>query len=139
MNEKENALTWSQIRGNIPVMAILIGGGLWVNNGILKSEDKIASLERSLDKVATTMEPVTNMQYRMDEAERGIKQTNTRLDNLSNTMINNVDLIRRDVNRQTTQIEVLASKLDIFMGVDSEPPKVRRSRPGGPIPADQSE
>ena len=120
-------------------MAILIGGGLWVNNGILKSEDKIASLERSLDKVATTMEPVTNMQYRMDEAERSIKQTNTRLDNLSNTMINNVDLIRRDVNRQTTQIEVLASKLDIFMGVDSDQPKVRRSRPGGPIPADQSE
>lgn len=120
-------------------MAILIGGGLWVNNGILKSEDKIASLERSLDKVVTTMEPVTHMQYRMDEAERGIKQTNTRLDNLSNTMINNVDLIRRDVNRQTTQIEVLASKLDIFMGVDSDPPKVRRSRPGGPIPADQSE
>lgn len=139
MSEVNSNFAWNQIRANWPIIITIVAGGLWVNNGIEKTKDKTVDLEKSVEKLLSSFESVTHMGYRMDEAERSIKQTNTRLDNLSNTMINNVDLIRRDVNRQTTQIEVLASKLDIFMGVDSEAPKQRRSRPGGPIPVDQSE
>lgn len=136
MTEKENAITWGQIRGNIPVLLMLAGIAFYINNGLVKAEEKTAMLEKQLERIAASMEPVNHMSYRMDEAEKSIRDTNTRLDNLSNTMINNVDLIRRDVNRQTTQIEVLSSKLDMFMGVESDTPKQRRARPGGPISSD---
>lgn len=136
MNKQETALTWGMIRANIPVFLMLAGIGLYINNGLIKAEEKTVSLERAIEKIAENLEPVNHMTYRMDEAEKSIRDTNSRLDNLSNTMINNVDLIRRDVNRQTTQIEVLASKLDMFMGVEMDMPKQRRSRPGGPISSD---
>lgn len=136
MTEKENALTWGQIRGNIPVLLMLAGIAFYINNGLVKAEEKTAMLEKQLERIAASMEPVSHMTYRMDEAEKSIRDTNNRLDNLSNTMINNVDLIRRDVNRQTTQIEVLSSKLDMFMGVESDSPKQRRARPSGPISSD---
>lgn len=136
MNKQETAITWGMVRANIPVFLMLAGIGLYINNGLIKAEEKTVSLERAIDKIASNMEPVNHMAYRMDEAEKSIRDTNNRLDNLSNTMINNVDLIRRDVNRQTTQIEVLSSKLDMFMGVESEFPKQRRARPSGPISSD---
>lgn len=57
------------------------------------------------------------------------RDTNGRVDTLSNTIISQMDLIRRDVNRLTTQVEVLSSRVGLLTG-DIDDPKQRRSRTG---------
>lgn len=134
--KQDTVVTWNWFRMNVPTILAVASVGLYVNNGLLKSDERTIQLERAVERMSSIMEPLSNNSYRLDSAESSIKEAHTRIDNLSNTMINNIDLIRRDVNRQTTQIEVLASKLDIYMGIEGEAPKQRRSRPGGPISVD---
>jgi hypothetical protein len=128
---QDTAITWNWFRMNVPTIVTVLGAFLFVAYGIRDAANATASLKISIDKIEQAIVPLHNLEYRLTRAEDGLKDINSRVDNLSNAMINNVDLIRRDVNRLTTQVEVLSSHI---LGV--EDPKQRRSRPGGPIPVE---
>lgn len=131
----DTTLTWNLLRVNLPTIFAIAAVGLFINNGIRDSQAKTDALHRSVEKMEQMIEPVSIIQHRLVRAEDSIKEAHTRIDNLSNTMINNIDLIRRDVNRLTTQVEVLSTQIGIVLG-DEKVPIQRRSRPGGPIPVD---
>lgn len=105
----DTVVTWNWFRLNVPTIMSVAAVGLYVNNSII------------------------NLEHRVSTAETLAAETAKRLDSLSNTMINNVDLIRRDVNRTTTSVEVLSAKLDFLFNEELEKTPRRRSRPGGPI------
>lgn len=129
-------ITWDIIKNSIPAVAVVAGAVFFVYSGIKDSQANTAALSRSIEKLEQVLEPVPNMHYRLTRAEDSIKEINIRVDNLSNTMINNIDLIRRDVNRLTTQVEVLSSQIGMVLGEEKIPVQ-RRSRPPGPIPSGQ--
>lgn len=128
-------ITWDIIKNSIPAVAVVAGAVFFVYSGIKDSQANTAALSRSIEKLEQVLEPVPNMHYRLTRAEDSIKDINIRVDNLSNTMINNIDLIRRDVNRLTTQVEVLSSQIGMVLGEEKIPVQ-RRSRPPGPIPVE---
>lgn len=133
--KSDTTLTWNWLRMNVPTIIAICGVGLFINNGILNSQSEIHNLKMSIEEYRESAKSVPQLDYRLTRAEDGIKEAHTRIDNLSNTMINNVDLIRRDVNRLTTQVEVLSSQIGMVLG-DTKNPVQRRTRPGGPIGVD---
>jgi outer membrane murein-binding lipoprotein Lpp len=74
-------------------------------------------------------------EYRISQLENSSKELNGKIDNLSNTIIGSIDLVRRDVNRLTTQVEVLSARVGMIAG-DIDEPKQRRSRPPPQEPPD---
>lgn len=71
---------------------------------------------------------IDTAEYRISQLESGSKELNSKIDNLSNTIIGNIDLVRRDVNRLTTQVEVLSARVGMIAG-EIDDPKQRRNRP----------
>lgn len=131
----DTTLTWNVLRVNLPTIVAICGVGLYVANGLRDAEKSTAALTVSLSQIQQTIAPLNNLEYRLTRVEGYTNEAHTRIDNLSNTMINNIDLIRRDVNRLTTQVEVLSSQIGMVLG-DEKTPAQRRSRPGGPISVD---
>jgi hypothetical protein len=131
----DTTLTWNVLRVNLPTIVAICGVGLYVANGLRDAEKSTAALTVSLSQIQQTIAPLNNLEYRLTRVEGYTNEAHTRIDNLSNTMINNIDLIRRDVNRLTTQVEVLSSQIGMVLG-DEKNPVQRRSRPGGPISVD---
>jgi hypothetical protein len=131
----DTTLTWNVLRVNLPTIVAICGVGLYVANGLRDAEKSTASLTTSLAQIQQTIAPLNNLEYRLTRVESYTNEAHTRIDNLSNTMINNIDLIRRDVNRLTTQVEVLSSQIGMVLG-DEKVPIQRRSRPGGPMSVD---
>lgn len=133
--KQDATLTWNWLRMNVPTLAAVIGVGLFINNGLRDAAKDAELLGQTVASIKETIAPLNNLEYRLTRAESYLSDAHTRIDNLSNTMINNIDLIRRDVNRQTTQIEVLSTQIGMLIG-DEKVPVQRRSRPGGPIKVD---
>lgn len=129
-------LTWNLLRVNLPTIFAIAGVGLYINNGLRDAAKTNEGLAVSISQIQQTIAPLNNLEYRMTRAESYISEAHSRIDNLSNTMINNIDLIRRDVNRLTTQVEVFSVQLGTLLGEDKTVPIQRRSRPGGPIPVE---
>lgn len=127
-------------RFNIPqiltIGSTLLGVALFLNNGIRDATQATTELKEQIVRIQQTIAPLNNLEYRLTRAEDSVKEAHTRIDNLSNTMINNIDMLRRDVSRLTTQFEVLSAQIQLSMGVDAKEVKQRRARPGGPIPVE---
>lgn len=130
--KQDVTLTWNWLRMNVPTLIAVAGVGLFINNGLRDAAREAELLNKSVSSIKETVAPLNNLEYRLTRAEGYLNEAHTRIDNLSNTMINNIDLIRRDVNRLTTQVEVLSSQIGMVLG-DDKIPVQRRSRPGGPI------
>lgn len=133
--KQDATLTWNWLRMNVPTLIAIAGVGLFINNGLRDAARDVEVLSQSVASITSTIAPLNNLEYRLTRAEGYLNEAHGRIDNLSNTMINNIDLIRRDVNRLTTQVEVLSSQIGMVLG-DEKIPVQRRSRPGGPIPAE---
>jgi len=58
------------------------------------------------------MEPLANIPYRVAQTETAIRATNQRLDRRAETIVNSLDLIKKDVNVLSTRVEVLSNKID---------------------------
>lgn len=130
--KQDPTLTWNWLRMNVPTLAAIIGVGLFINNGLRDAARDANQLGQSVTDIKETIAPLNNLEYRLTRAEGYLNEAHTRIDNLSNTMINNIDLIRRDVNRLTTQVEVLSSQIGMVLAEEKNPVQ-RRARPGGPI------
>lgn len=133
--KQDSTLTWNWLRMNVPTLIAVAGVGLFINNGLRDAARDVEVLSQSVASITSTIAPLNNLEYRLTRAEGYLNEAHTRIDNLSNTMINNIDLIRRDINRLTTQVEVLSSQIGMVLGEEKTPVQ-RRSRPGGPVPVE---
>lgn len=132
----DTAITWNWFRMNVPTIIAIAGVGLYINNGLIDAKRQAEILAQSMKSVQEAVAPLNNLEYRLTRAEAYLGEAHKRIDGLSNTMINNVDLIRRDVNRLTTRVEVLSTQIGMYLGEDPDPAKKRISRPGGPVDPD---
>lgn len=127
---RQNAqLTVNWLTANVPTILTIVGVGLYIGTWQTQIQADLSSLRTDTIALKAQLQNMQVVPYRVDQAEAAIRDTNTRVDNLSNTIINQMDLIRRDVNRLTTQVEVLSSRVGVLTG-DIDDPKQRRSRPG---------
>lgn len=127
--KNDTALTFNWLRVNFPTIAAVVGVGLYVGSVQTQIQASLAGLQMEASALKAQVSSMTTVPYRVDQAEQAIREVNGRVDNLSNTIIGQMDLIRRDVNRLTTEVEVLSSRVGILTG-DIDEPKQRRSRPG---------
>lgn len=127
--KNDTALTFNWLRVNFPTIAAVVGVGLYVGSAQTQIQASLAGLQMEASALKAQVSSMTTVPYRVDQAEQAIREVNGRVDNLSNTIIGQMDLIRRDVNRLTTEVEVLSSRVGILTG-DVDEPKQRRSRPG---------
>ncbi len=129
-------LTWNLLRVNLPTIFAIAGVGLYINNGLRDAAKTNEALATSVSQIQQSIVNLNNMEYRLSRAEDAIKENASHTNNLSNTMINNVDLIRRDMTRLTTNFEVFAAQIRTSFDLEGSDPKQRRTRPGGPIPVE---
>lgn len=133
--KQDTTLTINWLRVNAPSLAAIAVAGFVGGNMLTGIQTSIATLSQENAAIRAQLQHMQNIPYRVDQAEAAILAANTRVDNLSNTIINQMDLIRRDVNRLTTEVEVLSSRVGILTG-DIDEPKQRRSRPGPAVEPD---
>lgn len=126
---QDTALTINWLRVNAPTIMAIVGVGWYIGTGYTQVSTQLDAMKTENAKVQAQLAIMQNLPYRMDLAETAMRDTNSRVDALSNTIINQMDLIRRDVNRLTTQVEVLSSRVGLLTG-DVDEPKQRRTRPG---------
>lgn len=137
--KQDTAITWNWFRVNLPTITAIFGLGIYLNTHMITMQKSIEEMDqyrtnraahsdRNFAEINSKLTVMSNIPYRVEMAEGNINKTNERLDNLSNTIINQMDLIRRDVNRLTTQVEVLSSRVGVLTG-DIDEPRRRISRP----------
>lgn len=114
-------------RHAVTIMAV-VGIGAWFGTWQTQVNAQILALQEAGRSHAAALRDITNVPYRLEQAEGALRDTNGRVDNLSNTLIGQLDLMRRDVNRLTTTVEVLNSRVGLLTG-EIDDPKQRRSRP----------
>ena len=128
--KSETTVVWQWLRINVPTL-LAIGGLVWYtadNNARTiarinaievsridrskEADHKFAALNTSVSLLAQKVDPLGNVTYRVGVVEGQVTETNKRLDRLAETIVNSLDLIRRDVNGLSTRIEVLSNKVD---------------------------
>lgn len=128
--KSETTVVWQWLRINVPTL-LAIGGLVWytaANNtstlaridAIEKSrverskeaDAKFSAINSNMAALSQKVDPIGNVTYRVGVVEGQINETNKRLDRLAETILNSLDLIRRDVNGLSTRIEVLSNKVD---------------------------
>lgn len=128
--KSDTTLTWNWFRVNVPTI-LAIGGLVWYTavtkaniessiNAIEQSrverskeaDRKFTNIDNTLAQVSARVEPLNNVTYRIGVVETQIIETNKRLDRFAETIVNSIDLIRRDVNTMSTRVEVLSQKID---------------------------
>lgn len=125
-------VTLNWFRMNVPTIIMIVGLGYYVGTNFSDVQRSIEHLSSDSDQLKNTTQDINKITYRVEQLEGSLNKTNDRVDNLHNTLISGMDLMRRDINRLTTQVEVLSSRVGILTG-DVDEPKQRRSRPA---PAD---
>lgn len=128
--KSDTTLTWNWLRMNVPTL-LAIGGLVWYTaQNDAKQEQRISTIEQSrverakeadlkfsginasIASLSQKVDPLGNVTYRVGVVEGQIGETNKRLDRLAETIVNSLDLIRRDVNGLSTRVEVLSQKID---------------------------
>lgn len=113
-------INWFKL--DVPTLVLLASAVWWFSGDITK-------LKSDNDAFREQYSEMKNVPYRVDQLEAGLAETNRTVNHLKDTIISGQDLMRRDINRLTTQVEVLSSRFGMFVGEIDEP-KQRRSRPG---------
>lgn len=120
-------LNWFRI--NLPTIVMILGLGYYVGTNLNDLQKSVVDLSKENTELKASTADLSNISYRVDQLEFGLQRANERTDSLQNTLISSMDLMRRDINRLTTQVEVLSSRVGVLTG-DIDEPKQRRSRPG---------
>lgn len=127
--KQDATVTLNWFRMNVPTIAMIVGLGYYVGTNFSDIQRSIENLHSDSNQLKSTTADMNKVTYRVEQLENSLNKTNDRVDNLHNTLISGMDLMRRDINRLTTQVEVLSSRVGILTG-DIDEPKQRRSRPG---------
>ena len=127
--KQDTTLTINWFRMNVPTLLVVIAAATTGATWQTATEAKVSQNAKDIAALQVKMAVMENLPYRTEQVEKGVANTNVKVDNLSNTIINQMDLIRRDVNRLTTGVEVLSARVGLLTGEIDEP-KRRRIRPG---------
>ena len=127
--KQDPTVTINWFRMNLPTIVMILGLGYYVGTNLNDLQKSISNLSQENSELKATTADMSKIIYRVDQLEVGLHRANERTDSLQNTLISSMDLMRRDINRLTTQVEVLSSRVGILTG-DVEEPRQRRSRPG---------
>lgn len=127
--KQDSTVTLNWFRMNIPTIVMIVMLGVYVGTNMTELQKSIESLKEDSSSLKATTADMNKLVYRVEQLEVGLLNANNRVDGLQNTLISSMDLMRRDINRLTTQVEVLSSRVGILTG-DIDEPKQRRSRPG---------
>lgn len=126
--KSDSTVTLNWFRVNLPTVVMILGLGYYVGTNLNDLQKSVSSLSQENSELKATTADISKIAYRVDQLEFGLQRANERTDALQNTLISSMDLMRRDINRLTTQVEVLSSRVGILTG-DIDEPKQRRSRP----------
>jgi chromosome segregation ATPase len=115
------------------VIVAMVTGWADVNSRIENMEAYRADRSRSTDAnfAAINMQlgQLSNIPYRVQQTETRLEETGKRIDRLSETIINSLDNIRKDLNGLSTRVEVMSGKLDTLADrraqVGSQPGSIR--------------
>lgn len=127
--KQDTTLTINWFRMNVPTLLVVVAAATTGATWQTATEAKVSQNAKDIATLQGKMLVMENLPYRMEQVEKASVNTNVKVDNLSNTIINQMDLIRRDVNRLTTGVEVLSARVGLLTGEVDEP-KRRRARPG---------
>ena len=119
-------INWFTI--NVPTLAMVVMAASFITVGFNDLGRSVDSLKEDNANLKSTTADMNKLVYRADQLELGLSETNRNVNHLKDTIISGQDLMRRDINRLTTQVEVLSSRFGLFIG-DVDEPKQRRSRP----------
>lgn len=133
--KQDATVTLNWFRMNTPTIVMIVMLGVYVGTNMTGIQKSIDSLKEDSTSLKATTADMNKLIYRVEQLEVGLVNVNGRVDGLQNTLISSMDLMRRDINRLTTQVEVLSSRVGILTG-DVDEPKQRRSRPGPHIGAE---
>ena len=76
--------------------------------------------------------PLSTLPYRMQAAETRLDEQGKRIDRISETIVDALDVIRKDINVLSTRVEVQSAKIDELAGkIDDMTPR-RRAAADGP-------
>lgn len=122
-------INWFTI--NVPTLAMVVMASSFITVGFNDLGRSVDSLKYDNESLKKTTADINNIVYRVEQLEVGLHKANERTDSLQNTLLSGMDLMRRDINRLTTQFEVLSSRVGMVIG-DVDEPKQRRARPAPP-------
>lgn len=126
--KQDPTVTINWFRVNVPTFAMVIVAATYITVGFNSLEKGLETLRHDTAGLKSTTADMGKLIYRVEQLESGLKSTNIRVDSLQNTIISGMDLMRQDINRLTTQVEVLSSRVGLLTG-EIDDPKQRRSRP----------
>lgn len=129
--KQDSTVTLNWFRMNVPTITLIIGLGFYVGTNMTTLQHSINSLKYDNESLKSTTADINKIVYRVEQLEVGLHKANERTDSLQNTLLSGMDLMRRDINRLTTQFEVLSSRVGMVIG-DVDEPKQRRARPAPP-------
>lgn len=129
--KQDATVTLNWFRINLPTIVMIVGLGFYVGTNMTTLQHSVDSLKYDNESLKSTTADINKIVYRVDQLEAGLQKANERTDSLQNTLLSGMDLMRRDINRLTTQFEVLSSRVGMVIGEVDEP-KQRRSRPAPP-------
>ena len=126
--KQDPTVTLNWFRMNVPTIVLIIGLGFYVGTNMTTLQHSVDSLKYDNESLKSTTADINKIVYRVEQLELGLHKANERTDALQNTLLSSMDLMRRDINRLTTHVEVLSSRVGMIIGEVDEP-KQRRSRP----------
>lgn len=126
--KQDATVTLNWFRINLPTIVMIVGLGFYVGTNMTTLQHSVDSLKTDNLELKKTTADINKITYRVEQLESGLNKANERTDSLQNTLLSGMDLMRRDINRLTTQFEVLSSRVGMVIG-DVDEPKQGRSRP----------
>lgn len=131
-------INWLNV--NVPTIVALITAGWWATTYLNGLDFRLQEVEeyrierskvtdRKFDLIEDRMQPLSNMPYRVQILETQIIEANKRMDRMAETIINSIDMLRRDVNGLSTRVEVLANKIDTNFPGTAKPTSFRTAKP----------
>lgn len=114
-------VNWFNI--NVPTILAILVTGIGLVRYIDSIDDKADNLSNSMSEVKTQLQSLSDIPFRVLTSEGLINQLdarqkesavqlNVRIDRISETVVNAVDAIRKDIGFLSTKLEVQSTKID---------------------------
>lgn len=121
--EHNGTLTWNWLRVNVPQIAAVFGAVLFINSWMNDVDASLVEMEKyrvsrstETDKnfanVNAKLDALSDIPLRTTQNEEAIKNANVRIDRLAESIVNSMDMLRKEVYTMSTKVEVLSQKID---------------------------
>ena len=141
--KQDATVTINWFRVNFPTI-VTLAGVLWfmaaqttaINSrlDVLDQDrtERSSIADRNYAAINATLEAMRgqNIPYRVGQAEIAVAETRQRMDQLQHTLLGQIELIRKDLSRLTTQVEVMSTRVGILTGdLDERGRSIGKQRP----------